>query len=299
MNVTIQNAVAEKPTSTAPAETAKKTVSALVNSVLDSEGYRKRFNELLGARTPQFVSSIVSLVNGDANLMRAFRDNPITVIQSALKAATYDLPIDPGLGYAYIVPFNVMRDGVKGMEASFVIGYKGMIQLALRTGAYKTINVIDVREGELKSYNRLTEEADIEFIEDDDERDKLPIVGWCGYYKLINGTEKTVYMTRSQIEAHERKNRKGQYMGKGWKDDFEAMAAKTVLRRLIGKWGLMSINYQKADRATLAAAEAISRGKLDDEDELTESATIATEEYSVDPETGEMKKIDEAVGAAD
>ena len=138
-------------------------------------------------------------------MQRAFYDAPVTVIQSALKVATFNLPIDPNLGYAYIVPFNNTvknPDGSirKRIEASFIMGYKGMNQLALRTGVYKTINVVDVREGELKSYNRLTEDIELDFVEDDEEREKLPIIGWVGYYRLINGTEKTIYMTRKQIE---------------------------------------------------------------------------------------------------
>ena len=96
-------------------------------------------------------------------------------------------------------------------------------------------------------------------------------------------------MTRKQIESHEKKNRKGQYMGKGWRDDFDAMAAKTVFRKLIGKWGLMSIDYQKADKATIAAAEAISSGQFDDED-TRNNIVLSDEEYSVDSVTGESKK---------
>lgn len=264
----------------APAAAAKKSVGALLNAMLDGEGYRKRFDELLGVRAPQFISSIVTLANADKNLQRAVVDSPVTVIQAALKAATYDLPIDPGLGYAYIVPFNNTKDGNTKMEATFIMGYKGMNQLALRTGVYETINVVDVREGELKSYNRLTEEIEIEFVEDDDIRDTLPIIGWCGYFKLINGTKKTVYMTKKQIEAHEKRHRKGKYMGKGWRDDFDAMAMKTVFRNLIGKCGLMSIDYQKADKATIAAADAIAKGQFDDEDALTTPDAIDGE-YTV------------------
>ena len=224
----------------------KKTVNTLMNAMLDGEKLRSRFDELLGKRAPQFISSVVSLVNADINLQQAFYESPMTVIQSALKAATFDLPIDQNLGYAYIVPFKNSKkqeDGtwVKKSEASFILGWKGMHQLALRTGAYKTINVVDIREGELKNYNRLTEEVDIQFIEDDNERESLPIVGYVGYYRLVNGAEKTIYMTKNQIENHEKKFRKGDYMGKGWKDDWDAMARKTVYRRLIGKWGVMSI----------------------------------------------------------
>ena len=260
---TIKNAVEVKKE--AP---AKQSVTLLMNSLLDSEGYKKRFDELLGKRTPQFVSSLVSLVNADPKLQQCFYDAPVTVIQAALKAATFDLPIDPNLGYAYIVPFSNYNKATdsKRMEATFIMGYKGMNQLALRTGVYKTINVIDIREGELRSYNRLTEEIELVFIEDEEGRQALPIIGWCGYFKLINSTEKTVYMTVKQIEDHEKKNRKGQYMGKGWKENFDAMAMKTVFRNLIGKWGIMSIDYQKADSATVAAAEAIAKGTFDDED---------------------------------
>ena len=175
---------------------AKASINVMMSSILDREGMRKRFDELLGKRSPQFISSVVSLVNADANLQKAFNEAPMTIIQSALKAATYDLPIDPNLGYAYIVPFNNSvrnADGSysKRTEATFILGYKGMHQMALRTGAYKTINVLDVREGELKSYNRLTEEAVFEFIEDEEQREQLPIIGYAGYYRLMNGTEKT------------------------------------------------------------------------------------------------------------
>ena len=259
----ISAAVQQRTAAPAP---ATASVGVMLNSLLDREGYRKRFDELLGKRAPQFVSSIVSMVNGDKNLEKAFMNAPITVIQSALKAATFDLPIDPTLGYAYIVPFNNRKDdGSYVMEASFVIGYRGLLQLAMRTGAYEKINVVDVREGELVSYNRLTEDVELEFVEDEDERDALPIIGWCGYYRLTNGMEKTIYMSRKQIVKHEEKNRKGKYMGKGWRTDFDAMAAKTVLRRLIGKWGILSIDYQmKADASTMAAAEALATGKVDD-----------------------------------
>ena len=255
---------------------AKMSINVMMASLLDREGMRKRFDELLGKRSPQFISSIVSLVNSDVNLQKAFNEAPMTIIQAALKAATYDLPIDPNLGYAYIMPFNNSiknADGsfTKRMEATFILGYKGMHQMALRTGVYKVINVLDVREGELKKYNRLTEEIEFDFIKDDEEREKTPIIGYAGYYKLINGTEKTIFMTKKQIEAHERKYRKGQYMGKGWSDDFDAMALKTVYRKLIGKWGLMSIDYRTADKETVALATAIAE---DGNDSIIDIDTI-------------------------
>ena len=239
----IQNQVAKNNNQVV--EKSKQSVNQLMSTFLDGEGMRKRFDELLGKRSPQFISSIVSLVNADANMQQAFYEAPMTVIQSALKAATFDLPIDQNLGYAYIVPFK--NKGT--MTANFILGWKGMHQLALRTGAYKTINVMDVREGELKKYNRLTEEIDIQFEDDEDKREELPVIGYVGYYKLVNGAEKTIYMTVKQIQNHEKKFRKGDYMGKGWRDDWDAMARKTVYRRLIGKWGVMSIDYQNHGEA--------------------------------------------------
>ena len=266
------------------------SVTALVNDLLDRDGMRKRFDELLGKRAPQFISSIVSMVNADKNLQQAFYESPMTVIQSSLKAAMFDLPIDQSLGYAYIVPFkNYKKDiGAKKMEATFILGWKGMHQLALRTGAYKTINVVDVREGELKRYNRLTEEVDIDFVEDEDAREALPVIGYVGYYRLINGAEKTVYMSVKAITAHEKKFRKGEYQGKGWRDDWDAMARKTVYRILIGKWGVMSIDYQTRDAgkqlADVIAADAQEEEAID-------------ADYTVDEETGEV--VENEDGAAE
>lgn len=254
---------------TAPAAPkAAVAVNSIINGMLDSEGYRKRLTELLGERAPQFISSVISLVNADPNLIDATRSAPQTIVQAALKAATYDLPVDNALGFAYIVPFNnkkKMPDGTiqKVPEAQFLLGYKGMIQLALRTGCYQRINVMDVREGELVRLDPLREDFEFSWIEDFDEREAAKIIGYVGYFRLINGTEKMLYMTVRQIAASEEKNRKGQYMGKGWRDDYDAMARKTVLRRLLGKWGIMSIDYRQATPAALRAAENLAA--MDDE----------------------------------
>jgi recombination protein RecT len=245
-----------------PEARAKQSINTMLSGILDGENMRRRFEELLGKRTPQFLSSLVSMINDNPDLQAAFYSSSMSVIKSALQAASYDLPIDPALGYAYIVPFKV-----KGKPtATFVIGYKGMVQLCLRTGAYKCVpDAVDVREGELVSYNRLTGEAVFNWIEDEDARDELPIIGYAGYFQLKNGAEKTIYMTRKQIEKHERKNRKGEYMGKGWREDFDAMARKTVIRRLCSKYALMSIEYQdNADRDTMNLATALAQQDFPD-----------------------------------
>lgn len=286
---TIQNQVAK--TNNQMQGTEKQSVNQIMSAILDGQNMRKRFDELLGKRSPQFISSIVSLVNADTNMQRAFYEAPMTVIQSALKAATFDLPIDQNLGYAYIVPFNNSKkneDGTftKRTEASFILGWKGMHQLALRTGAYKTINVMDIREGELKKYNRLTEEVDIQFEEDEDKREALPVIGYVGYYKLVNGAEKTIYMTVKQIENHEKKFRKGNYQGKGWRDDWDAMARKTVYRRLIGKWGVMSIDYQSHGESVANLMQ--EEFGLDNPQQMTDAQVIDVESTPIDQETGEV-----------
>lgn len=276
-----------------PEAKQQQGINAVMNSILDKEGMRKRFDELLGARTPQFLSSIVSLINADNNLKRAFMEAPMTVIQSALKAATFDLPIEPSLGYAYIVPFNnsiKTADGwQKRMEANFIIGYKGMVQLCLRTGAYSRVpDAVDVREGELISYDRLTGDCTFKWEEDEDKRESLPIIGYAGYFRLKNGAEKTIYMTVKQIEAHEKKNRKGRDMGKGWREDFDGMAKKTIIRKLAGKYGLMSIQYQNGDEATVKMANDVMVG--DFPEPTTPAETIQVDEYTVDDATGEVKE---------
>lgn len=274
---TIQNQVTKAENANVQ---GKQTVNQVMNAMLDGEKMRSRFDELLGKRAPQFISSVVSIVNADNSMQQAFYESPMSVIQSALKAATFDLPVDQNLGYAYIVPFK--NKGT--MTATFILGWKGMHQLALRTGAYKTINVVDIREGELKSYNRLTEEVDIAFEEDEEKRETLPVIGYVGYYKLVNGAEKTIYMTIKQIENHEKKHRKGDYMGKGWRDDWDAMARKTVYRKLIGKWGVMSIDYQsRGEGVTLA-------NQMQEEYNLENDTYVGAEYTKIDVDTGEVKE---------
>lgn len=285
------NSIQKAVSGQTPLAKQQQSVNALMNGILDGEGMRKRFNDLLGERAPQFISSVVSLVNADANLQKAFYEAPLTVIQSALKAATFDLPIEPSLGYAYIVPFKNSKKTAGGgwetrTEANFIIGYRGMIQLCLRTGAYSRIpDAVDVREGELVRYDRLTGDAEFKWIEDEDEREKLPVIGYAGYFRLKNGAEKTIYMTVKQIEAHEKKNRKGQYQSKGWRDDFDSMARKTVIRRLCGKYGLMSIDYQTGSKDMVNLAQAVMDGDFP----ATESdAPMYTTVMDVDASTGEV-----------
>lgn len=294
---TVKGTVLAKRNAGQPVEKAHENVAALFNALISKEGFQKRFDELLGARAPQFISSMVTMINDDPYMMEVFRDNPISIIKAGLRAAAYDLPIDPALGQAYIVPF---RNKGK-MEATFIIGYKGLYQLAVRTGVYKKINVVDVRQGELISYDHLTEDAELKWYINDEERQKVPIAGYLAYFELKNGMRKVIWRTTEEINYHERKFRKGASPSKGWRDNWEAMASKTVLRELLGKWGLLSINYQAADPATLKIASDLATGQIDDEQHVIDLQAEQVPD-NVDPATGEVRdtrsnqeKADDAV----
>jgi len=234
-----------------------------IKGLMDSPAVKKRFEEVLNKRAPQYMSSIVNLVNSDTNLKKC---EPMSVIASCMVAATMDLPVDKNLGYAWVVPY--------GNKAQFQMGYKGYIQLALRTGQYKAINVTEIREGELISWNPLSEEVEIDFT----QRKSDKVIGYAGYFKLINGFEKTVYWSREDVEAHAKKFSKTyNFANSIWKTDFDAMAKKTVLRNLLSKWGILSIEMQNAYVADNNVVKNIEEG------------TVQVEN-SIDFETGEVIK---------
>lgn len=264
-------------------ETAKRTTTAILNGILDGEGYRKRIEEILGKRAPQFVSSVLTMANNDAMLRKVVATAPQTIITSALKAATLDLPIEPSLGMAYVMPFkNAIKheDGSTEYrdEATLVIGYKGIVQLAQRTGMYKHINVDTIFEGETIVDDRISGMIKIE-----GERTSDTPIAYFAYFKLLNGFEKCVCWSKSRVEAHEQKHRKGKYMSKAWRDDFDAMAMKTVLRNLLSKWGPLSIDYQAASPEMVKAADSLQQVMESDEND-----DFIPADGSVDMETGEI-----------
>ena len=247
---------------TAPQQKAVMNVGTVLNSLLDSEGMRKRFDALLGKRSAQFISSVISVCNENKDLQACVREDPMSVITAALKAAMYDLPIDPSLGFAYIIPskntVKTEQGNIKKWQARMQPGGKGIEQLCIRTGQYLRLpNAVDVREGELISYDRLTSDIQFAWIEDIDERENRPIIGYAAYFRLKNGAEAYEYMSKAQIEAHEKKYRKGEYMGKGWRDDWDSMARKTVLLKLVRSKGIMSIDYRDGSDAVRALNDAI------------------------------------------
>jgi len=278
--------------STAVSNAGKQSVSAILNGILDGEGYRKRIDEILGKRAPQFISSVVTMAANDTMLSKVVASAPQTIITSALKAAALDLPIDPALGTAYVVPFkNKVKkpDGTEQWrdEAQLIIGWKGLVQLAQRTGLYKRINADYVYEGERIVDDRITGDIHIE-----GEKTSDKVIGYFAYFKLINGFEKCVCWTKEKVQAHEQKNRKGQYMTKAWRDDFDSMGRKTVLRELISKWGPMSIDYRTAPPEMAHAAESLQDAIVqEDQDYINGDGVVfedVTHTESVNPETGEI-----------
>lgn len=281
-------------------QTANKSVTMVLNNLLDSSGIRKRIDELLGKRAAQLCSSLITIANSTPEMQQAAVQNPMSLLQTGLKAATYDLPLGGDLGFAYPVAFYNTKKG--GYECQFILGYKGLYQLAMRTGAYAKINVCDVRKGELKSWNRLTEDIELEFIEDEEEREKTKIVGYCGYFRTVNGMEKFVYWPIAKIQHHEERFRKGKYQSQIWRDDPDSMSRKTVLRNMISKWGIMSIDYRSASADVVAMANDAANGTLDDEEIVETIVAPQTEQQlpeSTQEAAGAVKMPADAIFTAD
>ena len=223
-----------------------QTPARTIDDWVESENIKQKFNEVLDKGAPAFVTSILSLVKSTPQLAAA---DPKTVISAAMTAATLKLPINPNLGFAYIVPY---KD-----TATFQMGYKGYIQLAMRTGQYKTINASVVYEGQIEDVDFVTGEI----IRGKKKSDK--VVGYVAYFELINGFSKMVYMTHeemlhhamtySQAYKYDKKNGKKSSV---WSTNFEAMGLKTVLKQLISKYGIMSIDMQGAGLETALSADS-------------------------------------------
>lgn len=213
---------------------------------INSTGYQKLINNTIKdpKRAQRFVAAITSAVAVNPTLQTC---DPATILSGALLGESLGLSPSPQLGQYYLVPF---RDNKSGRTtASFQLGYKGYVQLALRSGYYKSLNVFSIKAGELKKWNPLTEELDIELIEDDEVREHTESVGYVASFEYLNGFRKTIYWSRKKMEAHALRYSKGYAAKKGytfWEKDFDAMAYKTMLRQLISKWGIMSIDLQTA-----------------------------------------------------
>lgn len=211
-----------------------------VTRYIKDENVGKRINELLKDRAPQFTTTLMAALNSNKALNNC---EPQSVVTAALTAASMDLPINQNLGFAYLIPYK----NKDGDVCQFQMGYKGFIQLAQRSGYYKTINATEVREGEIAKIDRLSGEIEFDWIEDEKEREKAKIIGYVAYLKLLNGFEKSLYWSVEKCKAHATRFSKSFKFGGGlWKDDFESMAIKTVLKQLISKYGPLNTQLQEA-----------------------------------------------------
>lgn len=231
-----------------------------VKSLFESPEIKQRIAAILDKNAPQFITSVIQLVNSDKNLAEC---KPLSVINAAMTAATLNLPLNNNLGFAYVVPYNVsVGNNQWEKQAQFQLGYKGFKQLAQNTGRFSILNQTDVREGELKKQNRLTGEIDFEWIEDAEARLKAKIIGYVSYFKLTNGFVSILYMTDAEIEQHARqysKVYKKDGTGGGlWKTDRNAMALKTVTKLNISKNAPLSI-VDKNLAVALQADQAVIR----------------------------------------
>ena len=205
---------------------------ATVKSLLANESVKAKFEAILKDKAAGFTANLAVMVSNSQALAKC---DPTTIVSAAVVSASLDLPLDPNLGFAAIVPF--------GNKATFQIMYKGLIQLAMRSGQYKTINVTEIYDGELITENRLTGEYEFDFT----ARASDKVIGFAAYFKLINGFEKTIYWPIEQVDKHGKRFSQTYKKGYGlWKDDFDSMAKKTVLKMLISKWGILSIEMQNA-----------------------------------------------------
>jgi len=221
-------------------------------SLFNRDDVKAKFQELLGKRASSFITSVLQIVASNNLLAKA---DPNSIYHSAAVAATLDLPLNNNLGFAFIVPYNQkQKDGSYKQVAQFQLGYKGFIQLAQRSGQFKTISATPVYEGQLVEENPLTG-----FLFDWKQKKSEKIIGYAAYFQLLNGFEKTFYATVDDLHKHGQKYSQTFKKGYGlWKDDFDAMAIKTVLKLLLSKFAPLSIEMQKAvitDQAVINDAE--------------------------------------------
>lgn len=212
-----------------------KQQKVTIQSLVHNEEFVSKAQDILQDGTPQFMASVLTLANSNKLLGEC---DPIKLYNCCLMAAALKLPFNQNLGQAYIVPF-------KG-EPQLQIGWKGFIQLAQRSGQFKRINCSDVREGEIVKRDRLTGEIEFDWL-DDAEREKKPVIGYVAYFELLNGYQQTLYMSKAEVEAHAKKYSQTYKQGFGvWKDNFDAMARKTLIKRILNQFAPLSVDMAKA-----------------------------------------------------
>ena len=256
--------------------------------LLERVDVKKRFSDMMGNRAAGFMSSIISCSNNNKQLKVA---DPMTIISAAAMAATLDLPINPALGFAHIVPYANKKDGTT--KAQFQMGWKGFVQLAQRSRQYQTINADVVYEGELKSHNKLP--GEITYSEEDRKSDK--VIGYFAYFRLINGFEKALFMKTEDVEKHGKRYSKSfAYPGSVWKTNFDAMALKTVVKLLISKWGPMSVDMQRA--ITADQGTVINDGGKEGVPDVQFDDAVVVEQVAEIPKVETSAIFDDEAGTA-
>ena len=242
--------------------------------MIQQDGYKNLINNTLGdpKRAAGFITAITSAVATNPALMDC---DPGTILSAGLLGETLNLSPSPQLGQYYLVPFNDRKLGRK--VAQFQLGYKGYIQLAIRSGQYKKLNALAIKEGELISYDPLNEELEVQLIQDEAARAEAKTIGYYAMFEYLNGFRKAIYWSREKMEAHALQYSQGYQAHKGytfWEKDFDSMAIKTMLRQLISKWGIMSIDFQKAYEADMGVIREDNSVEYVDNEEIFDAADL-------------------------
>lgn len=225
--------------------TTKANQKMGMTAYLTQDAVKQNINNVVGGKNgTRFITSIVSAVQNNPQLQECTNQS---ILSAALLGESLNLSPSPMLGYFYMVPFN---DKNRGKVAQFQIGYKGLIQLAIRSGQYKKINVMAIKKGELEYFDPLNEDIKVNLMVDDwNAREQAETIGYYATFELVNGFKKSIYWSKEQMEAHALQYSQGYRAKKGytfWEKDFDAMAYKTMLRQLLSKWGIMSTEMVSA-----------------------------------------------------
>ena len=225
-----------------------------LTAYLTQDAVKDQISKVVGGKDGQrFISSIISAVNTNPALQQCTNQS---ILSGALLGEALKLSPSPQLGQFYLVPYE---DKDRGKVAQFQLGYKGYIQLAIRSGQYKKLNVLAIKEGELVRFDPLNEEIEVKLIEDEEVREQAATIGYYAMFEYVNGFKKAIYWSRTKMEAHALKYSPGYKRDKQkgtawtfWSKDFDGMAYKTMLRQLISKWGIMSIEMTMAMDSDMA-----------------------------------------------
>ncbi len=262
-------------------QTRKQTLSAY----LSQDAIKAKINEVIGGKDGQrFISAIVSATAANPTLQECSNGS---ILSAAMLGESLKLSPSPQLGQYYLVPYN---DKNQGKVAQFQLGYKGYIQLAIRSGQYKKLNVLGIKEGELIRFDPLNEEIEVQLIADEEKREAAKTVGYYAMFEYTNGFRKAMYWSKAKMEAHALKYSQGYKKDKekGWKytfwsKDFDGMAYKTMLRQLISKWGIMSIEMQQAMDADMGVIHDDGSVDYVDNQQIDDSNIIEADAEVVEP----------------